>query len=106
MKLAVIQTGGKQYKILEGQVLTIEKIDKKVGSIINFDKVLLFSDDKKTEIGKPYLKSKKVSAKVLEQGKGKKIYIIKYKPKTRYRRKRGHRQLFTKVRIEKIATSH
>lgn len=102
MKFAVIQTGGKQYKVSEGQVLTIEKIDKKVGSLINFDKVLLISDGKKTEIGKPYLKDVKVSAKVLMQEKGEKIYVIKYKAKTRYRRKRGHRQFFTRVKVEKI----
>jgi len=103
MRFAIIQTGGKQYKVTEGQVLTIEKIDKKVGSEIHFDKVLLYYDGKKTEVGKPYLKGKKVTAKVLEQGKGKKIYIIKFKSKVRYRRKRGHRQLFTKVKIEKIS---
>lgn len=82
--------------------MTIEKIDKKVGSLINFDKVLLISDGKKTEIGKPYLKDVKVSAKVLMQEKGEKIYVIKYKAKTRYRRKRGHRQFFTRVKVEKI----
>lgn len=87
----------------EGQVLNIEKIDKKVGSEIHFDKVLLFYDGKKTEIGQPYLKGKKVTANVLEQGKGKKIYVIKFKSKVRYRRKRGHRQLFTKVKVEKIS---
>jgi large subunit ribosomal protein L21 len=103
MKFAVILTGGKQYKVAEGQVLNIEKIDKKVGSEIHFDKVLLSHDGKKTEIGQPYLKGKKVTAKVLEQGKGKKIYVIKFKSKVRYRRKQGHRQLFTKVKIEKIS---
>ena len=84
-------------------MLSVEKIDKKVGSEINFDKVLLYHDGKKAEIGRPYLKGKKVTAKVLEQGKGKKIYVIKFKSKVRYRRRKGHRQLFTKVKIEKIS---
>lgn len=102
MKLAVIKTGGKQYKVSEGQVLNVEKIDKKTGTSVIFDKVLLYSDGKTTEIGHPYLKDVKVSAKVLEQKKDKKITVIKFKSKTRYRRKRGHRQFITKIRIEKI----
>jgi len=100
--LAIIETGGKQYKAKKGEVLTIEKIDKKVGTEIVFNKVLLIEKDKKIEIGKPYIKGAKVTAKVLEQGKGEKITVIKFRSKVRYRRKRGHRQLFTKVKIEKI----
>lgn len=102
MNLAVIKTGGKQYKVFEGQVLNVEKIDKKAGVSIDFDKVLLYSDAKTTEIGRPFLKDVKVLAKVLEQKKDKKITVIKFKSKTRYRRKRGHRQFITKIKIEKI----
>ena len=102
MKLAVIITGGKQYKVSEGDILKAEKIDKKVGSSVNFDKVLLYSDGKTTEIGRPFLKNVKVAAKILEQKKDKKITVIKYKSKIRYRRKKGHRQLVTRIKIEKI----
>ena len=100
--LAIIETGGKQYKAKKGDVLTIEKIDEKVGAEVIFNKVLLVEKDKKIEIGKPHVKAAKVTAKVLEQGKGEKITVIKFKSKVRYRKKRGHRQLFTKVKIEKI----
>lgn len=102
MKIAVIKTGGKQYKVFEGQVLNVEKIDKKAGTSVTFDKVLLYSDAKTMEIGHPFLKDVKVSAKVLEQKKDKKITVIKFKSKTRYRRKKGHRQFITKIKIEKI----
>ena len=104
MKLAVIKTGGKQYKVKEGNWLKVEKINKKEGSNVVFDKVLLYSDEKKTEIGKPYVKGVKVIGKLVKQGKAKKITVIKYKHKIRYRRKKGHRQLFTQVKIEKIGT--
>jgi len=102
--LAVIKTGGKQYLVKEGDVLFIEKIDKKAGSDFSFNEVLLLVDEKKnkTEIGTPYLKNVKVKAKVLEEGKHKKVLIIKYKPKVRYRRKTGHRQPYTKVQITEI----
>jgi len=99
--LAVIKTGGKQYLVKEGDVVKIEKIEGKLGKVFNFDKILFFADEKKgkIEIGTPILKKIKVVAKILEQGKNKKIFIIKYKPKTRYRRKRGYRQFYTKVKI-------
>lgn len=100
--IAIIRTGGKQYKVKKDDILTIEKMDKEVGSEVIFKEVLLISNSQKTQIGKPLVKGAKVKAKVLEQGKAKKITIIKFKPKTRYRRKRGHRQLFTKVKIEEI----
>ncbi|MFA6098766.1 MAG: 50S ribosomal protein L21 [Patescibacteria group bacterium] len=102
MKYAIIATGGKQYKVHEGQVLTCEKLDKKKGASVSFDKVLLFSDGKKVELGKPYLKGVKATGKVTEEGKAKKVLVVKFKSKVRYRRKRGHRQQFTKVKIEKI----
>lgn len=101
---AVIKTGGKQYKVKESGVFEVEKIVGKSGDKVNFDKVLLISDEegKDVKIGKPYLEGAKISAEILEQGKGEKVNIIKYKPKVRYRRKRGHRQLFTKVKISSI----
>lgn len=101
---AVIETGGKQYKIKEKNILEIEKIFGEKGQEIIFDKVLLVFDEKgeKTKIGKPYLKEERVKAKILEQKKGKKIHVLKYKAKTRYRRKKGHRRLLTQLLVEKI----
>jgi large subunit ribosomal protein L21 len=100
---AVIQTGGKQYLVKEGQELKIEKIEKSDGDVLEFE-ALLVSDDEgnDTKIGTPKVKGAKVSAKVIETAKGKKVDIVKYKPKSRYRRKNGHRQIYTKILIEKI----
>ncbi|MFN3301527.1 MAG: 50S ribosomal protein L21 [Patescibacteria group bacterium] len=102
--LAVIKTGGKQYLVKEGDIIKIEKIEGKVGKKISFDEVLLLADEKgeKVEIGQPIIKKVKVKAEILEQGKDKKILVVKYKPKTRYRRKKGHRQPYTKVKILEI----
>jgi large subunit ribosomal protein L21 len=105
MKSAIIFTGGKQNHIKEGQTITIEKIDKKEGAAVTFDKVLFFSDGKKTEIGKPWLKHVKVSGKVIRQEKSDKVMVVKFRAKTRYRRKRGHRQFHTIVKIEKISVT-
>ncbi len=104
MKFAVIETGGKQYKVSEGDTITIEKLsgDNKEGSKIAFDRVLLVDDGTSTQIGNPYLKGVKVSAIFVEEGKGKKIHIIKFKAKSNYSKKIGHRQLYNKVTIEKI----
>jgi len=102
MKIAVIATGGKQYIVEEGKTYKFEKLAKKEGADVSFSKVLLFSDGKKTEVGKPSVKGVKVTGKVLEQGRAKKVTVLKYKRKVRYRRKIGHRQQFTKVKIEKI----
>lgn len=101
--LVVIKTGGKQYLVKQGDIFRIEKLEQKVGKKILFKDVLLCFDNKKSgfEIGKPHLKLK-VEAEILAQEKGKKIRIIKYKPKTRYHKKQGHRQLYTKVKILKI----
>ena len=100
--LAVIKTGGKQYLVSPGQKIKVEKINKKEGAEITFDQVLLLEKNKKTDIGCPLIKGAKVAAKVLRQGKGKKVIIFKYKPKKRYKVKKGHRQLFTEVEILKI----
>ena len=103
MPLAVIQTGGKQYLVSEGTKLLVEKLPGEKGASVTFDTVLLFDDGKKTDVGMPYLAGKKVMGTILETGKGKKILILKYKSKVRYRVKRGHRQPFTKVEITKIS---
>jgi large subunit ribosomal protein L21 len=103
MKKAVIKTGGKQYLVQEGDKIKIEKIDKEVGEEIIFDEVLLLENEKgEIKIGQPFLKDAKVIGKVLAQGKGKKIIVLKYKPKRRYRVKKGHRQRYTEVEIVKI----
>jgi len=100
--LAIIKTGGKQYKISPGDKIKIEKLKKEEGKEIIFDQVLLVEKNKKLHIGNPLLKKAKVTGKVLKQGKGKKVIVFKYKPKTRYKKKQGHRQLFTEVEITKI----
>lgn len=104
MKFAVIQTGGKQYLVKEGQSLKIEKIAGAKGDQAIFDKVLLIANDDGSElrIGKPLVEGAKVEAEILEQGRGHKVMIIKYKRKVRYHRRKGHRQEFTKVKIVKI----
>lgn len=99
---AVIKTGGKQYLVQEGDILDVEKIEGKKDKKISFKDVLLvFDKDKKIEIGKPKVKAS-VEALILEQKKDPKIRVIKYKPKTRYHKTRGHRQLKTKIKITKI----
>lgn len=98
---AIIKTGGKQYCVEEGKVITIEKLDVEVGAEVAFDEVLLVSGDS-VKIGQPTVAGAKVTGKVKEQGKGAKIRIFKYKAKSNYRRRQGHRQPFTKVQIEKI----
>ena len=100
---AIIESCGKQYKVAEGDVVFFEKLDTEEGKKVTFDKVVLVSDDKKVEVGAPYVKGVKVEGKVVEHGKGKKIIVYKYKAKKNYRRTYGHRQPFTKVEITKIA---
>ena len=98
---AVIKTGGKQYKVKEGDVLMIEKLGQAEGSFV-FEDVLMVSDDKDIKIGKPQVSGAKVQAKILEEGKDKKKMVFRYKSKTRYKKKKGHRQPYTKVQIVKI----
>lgn len=98
---AVIKTGGKQYIVEPGQKLKVEKLPKEEGSI-SFDSVLLMEDGKKIEIGAPFIKGAKVSATILQQGKGKKVIVFKHKAKKRMKTKNGHRQPFTEVEITKI----
>ena len=99
--LAIIKTGGKQYLVSPGDKIKIEKIEKKEGESISFDDVLLSQDDKTLEIGEPSVKVK-VTGKILEQGKDKKIIAFKYTASKRTQVKKGHRQRFTLVEIEKI----
>ena len=103
--LAVIKTGGKQYIVTPGQKIKIEKVDIKEGKEITFKEVLLLEKQRKLEIGTPLVKGAKVIGRVLKHGKSKKIIVFKYKSKTRYKVKKGHRQPFTEVEIIKIETS-
>lgn len=103
--LAVIQTGGKQYLVAEGQTVALEKLLEKTGEGIVFDALLVASLDGATvHVGQPTVAGAKVEAEIVEHGKGKKVDVIKFKSKVRYRRKYGHRQPFTKVRIGKISS--
>ena len=100
---AIIESCGKQYKVSEGDVVFFEKLGTELGKKVTFKEVVLVSDDKKVEVGAPYIKGAKVEGKVVEHGKGKKIIVYKYKAKKNYRRTQGHRQPYTKVQITKIA---
>ena len=97
---AIIATGGKQYKVSEGDVISIEKLDAETGSAVTFDKVVAVSDES-LKVGGD-VASATVSATVVEQGRGKKVIVYKYKSKTGYHKKNGHRQAYTKVKIDKI----
>ena len=107
MSLAIIKTGGKQYIVSEGQKLKIEKLNRNEGEEFDFDEVLLFAPaaagGKEIKIGQPLVGDMKVSAKVLKQGRGEKKIVFRYKNKTRYKKKKGHRQPFTEVEILKIS---
>ena len=104
-KFAIIETGGKQYRVSEGDVITIEKLpeDFNQGDKIVFDKVLMTDDGKSAAIGTPYLAGAKVTTELVEQGRAKKVTVIRYKAKSRYFKKKGHRQPFMKVRVTKLA---
>lgn len=99
---AVVSTGGKQYKVSQGDVLRVEKLPGEVGDGVTFDKVLLFNDGENLRIGQPMLDDVTVQARIVAQDKAKKIIVFKYKRRKRYRRKQGHRQPFTAVRIDGI----
>jgi large subunit ribosomal protein L21 len=99
---AVIETGGKQYLVSANDKIIIEKLDAPEGESVVFDKVLLTADGEKINLGKPYISGAKVTGKILSQGRGKKIVVFKYKAKSRYRRKQGHRQSETIVQIDTI----
>ena len=104
MAFAVIETGGKQYRIGEGPSITVEKLPNafKAGEMVIFDKVLLVDDGKTTKIGTPYIEGATVEASFVEEGKAKKVTVIRYKAKSRYFKKCGHRQPYSKVMVSKI----
>ena len=99
---AIIKTGGKQYRVQEGDSIFVEKLNADVDSNVVFDQVLAVDNDGDVKVGTPVVEGAKVTAKVLAQGKEKKVLVFKYKAKSNYRRRQGHRQPFTKVAIEKI----
>ena len=100
---AIIVTGGKQYKVAEGDVVYIEKLDQEAGETVKFDQVLAIIDGDKATFGTPVVEGASVEATVEKNGKGKKIRIFKYNPKKGYRKRQGHRQPYTKVEIAKIS---
>ena len=100
---AIIETGGKQYKVAEGDTLFIEKLPQEAGETVTFDKVLAILDGDNATIGAPVVEGAKVEASIVKNGKGKKILVFKYKPKKGYRKRQGHRQPYTKVTIGKIS---
>lgn len=102
--LAIIKTGGKQYKVKAGDKIKVEKLDGKEGSKVTFREVLFLGSDKDVKIGTPFVKGAKVEGKILKTAKGKKVVGIKFKAKKRYKVKFGHRQMFTEVEIVKIAS--
>ena len=99
---ALIATGGKQYKVEEGQTLDVELLHAEAGETVEIDSVLMLNKDGEIVTGKPYVEGAKVSLKVVENGKAPKIVVFKYKPKKNYRRKKGHRQPYTRVTVESI----
>lgn len=99
---AIVDSGGKQYKITDGEILRIEKIPGEVGGPVSFGKVLMFSDGDDVRIGNPFLENIAVQGRIVEHGKAKKIIVFKYKRRKRYRRKQGHRQQYTAIKIDKI----
>jgi len=101
--LAVIKTGGKQYKVQAGDKIKVEKLDGEVGDIITFSEVLFLGDEKNIKVGAPFLEGAKVEGKILKTAPGKKVVGIKFKAKKRYKVKFGHRQVHTEVEITKVA---
>lgn len=99
---AVIETGGKQYRVAQGDTIFVEKLNVEEGQEVVLDRVLLVSQNGDTKVGAPYVQGAKVVAEAVKQGKGKKILVFKYKAKKNYRKKRGHRQPYTKLEIKSI----
>ena len=99
---AIIETGGKQYRVQEGDVVTIEKLNAEAGQKVEFDKVLVLAEEGDLKVGAPYVEGAVVSGEVVENGTGKKVIIFKYKAKKDYRKKQGHRQPYTMVKIESL----
>lgn len=102
---AVVKSGGKQYKIQEGDTFRVEKLAGEVGAEIAFDDVLMFSDGENVQVGTPTLDNVTVKGTVVEQGQAKKIIVFKYKRRKRYRRKQGHRQQYTAIKVDSISSN-
>ena len=100
--LAIFESGGKQYLVSKGDTIQIEKVEGESGAAIKFDKVLFTADGKSQEVGKPYIAGNAVEGKIKKQARARKIHVLKYKSKSKYRRKIGHRQHFTEVEITKV----
>ena len=99
---AIMETGGKQFKVKQGDVLNVEKLDVEIGETVEIAQVLALGQDSGLTVGKPYVDGAKVVLKVMEQGRGEKLLVFKYKPKKKYRRLRGHRQPYSKVMVDEI----
>ncbi len=101
MKYAIVMTGGKQYRVEEGKVIRVEKLEGQIGDEVEFP-VLLYREDGRVEVGRPFLEGFKVLGRIVNQGRGEKIIVFKYKRRKNYKRTKGHRQYYTWVRIEAI----
>lgn len=99
---AIVETGGKQYKVAVGDTVDVERLDAEVGEAVALDRVLMVADEEGVRVGQPAIEGGQVSATVLEQGRGKKVIIFKHRPKKHSRLKKGHRQDFTRLRIDAI----
>jgi large subunit ribosomal protein L21 len=99
---AVIKTGGKQYRVSEGETLKVEKLEVEPGKKVTFDEVLMIADGDKVQVGSPHVAKASVDAKVISQGKGKKVHILKFRRRKHSMKQQGHRQLFTEIQIDKI----
>lgn len=102
---AVISTGGKQYKVSEGETVKVEKIPGEIGESVSFDRVLMFSNGQTVQVGQPTLADVTVTGHIVEQGKAKKVIVFKRKRRKRYRKKQGHRQHYTALKIDSIQTT-
>lgn len=102
MKYAIVEDGGKQYKTVEGGVIEVDRFESEIGEQVDLERVLLFADGEQIEVGTPLVKGAKVQATVVGQIKGPKVVVFKYKPRIRYRVKTGHRQQYTRLKIDSI----
>ena len=99
---AVIKTGGKQYRVSEGETLKVEKLEVEPGKKVTFDEILMIADGDKVLVGSPHVAKASVDAKVISQGKGKKVHILKFRRRKHSMKQQGHRQLYTEIQIDKI----
>jgi large subunit ribosomal protein L21 len=104
MKFAIFESGGKQYRASEGQTVEVDRMPLENGDLVELEKVLLIAEDDNVTVGTPTVEGTKIKATVLEEIKGQKVIVFKYKPGVRYRRKQGHRQKYTRLQIDEIVT--